>query len=84
MRVALVAEAFQARTPFDTDAEVERVRSALGLPGDAPRCNVAGGNGACVAEDAEGKAGYFLQVLSSRQRYEGAELLDVPALGLDD
>lgn len=72
------------RSPFDADAAVERVRSALGLPSDAPSCGVVGGNGVCVAEDSDGLAGYFLQVLSSRQRYEGAELLDVPAVGLGD
>ncbi len=72
------------RNPFDAKAAIDGARSALGLSSDAPRCSEAGGSGSCAAEDTDGKAGYFLQVLSSRQRYEGAELLDVPAVGLDD
>ncbi len=72
------------RNPFDTEEEVERVRSALGIPGDAPRCGAMGLDGSCVAEDADGNAGYSLQIMTARQRYESAELLDVPAVGLDD
>lgn len=72
------------RNPFDADAEMNATRSALGLSSDANGCTVVAGNGSCGADDHDHKAGYFLQVLSSRQRYEGAELLDVPAVGLDD
>ncbi len=72
------------RNPFDAAAAMDEARSALGLTSDANGCTEAGGNGTCGADDHDGLAGYFLQVLSSRQRYEGAELLDVPAVGLDD
>jgi len=68
---------------FNAEDEIIRVRTLLGIPPDATRCSGAGGNGFCGAEDADVTAAYFVQLMAANQRYEAAELLDLPAADLD-
>ncbi len=72
------------RNPMNVEDEHQRVRTALGLPADAPRCNVAGNNASCAAHDADETVTYTLQILAARQRYETASRLGVSPAGLDD
>ena len=63
---------------FDAEEEIRKVRGRLGIAADSPRCKASGPNGFCEATDADGNAGYLLQLLASNQRYEYVELRDLP------
>ncbi len=71
------------RNPMNVEEEHQRVRTALGLPADAPRCNVAGNGATCAANDADETVTYTLQILAARQRYETVSRLGVSPAGLD-
>ncbi len=72
------------RNPMNVEEEHQRVRTALGLPVDAPRCSVAGNYASCAAHDADDTVTYTFQILAGRQRYETAGRRGEPPAGLDD
>ena len=71
------------QNPMNVDEEHQQVRTALGIPPDAPRCTVAGNNASCAANDADGTVVYTLQILAGRQRYETATRRGIAPAGLD-